>query len=139
MGGVSSFRMSVFNTLQFSEYFEGYGLYEDADFTIRLSKIGKLYVNTSACLEHFHEASGRPNQFNYGKMVVRNGWYVWRIKNSNPSFSARFKWNSIVLLLILIRCSNTFTSTKKREAFSESFGRVVGRISLIFNKPKIKN
>ena len=38
MGGVSSFRKEVFDTLKFSTYFEGYGLYEDADFTLRLSK-----------------------------------------------------------------------------------------------------
>ena len=139
MGGVSSFRKSVFESQRFSTYFEGYGLYEDADFTIRLSKIGKLYVNTAACLEHFHEAAGRPNQYNYGKMVVRNGWYVWRIKNPKPSITARFKWNSIVLLLTLIRLSNTFTSSKKTEAFTETLGRVVGWIRLIFDKPKIIN
>jgi hypothetical protein len=72
-------------------------------------------------------------------MVVRNGWYVWRIKNPKPSITARFKWNSIVLLLTLIRLSNTFTSSKKTEAFTETLGRVVGWIRLIFDKPKIIN
>jgi GT2 family glycosyltransferase len=89
--------------MRFSTYFEGYGLYEDADFTLRLSKIGKLYVNTNAQLGHFHDASGRPNKFLYGKMVVRNGWFVWRVKYPNPSFMARIKWNAIVLLLTFIR------------------------------------
>ena len=28
--------------------FEGYGLYEDADFSIRVAKIGKLYLNKTA-------------------------------------------------------------------------------------------
>ena len=76
MGGVSSFRKKVFERLRFSTYFEGYGLYEDADFTLKVSKIGKLYLNTAAKLNHYHAPSGRPNQFQYGKMVVRNGWYV---------------------------------------------------------------
>jgi hypothetical protein len=40
------FRKKIFETLPISTYFEGYGLYEDADFTLRVS-IGKLYVNTS--------------------------------------------------------------------------------------------
>lgn len=137
MGGVSSFKKQVFEKLRFSEYFEGYGLYEDADFTIRLSKIGKLYVNTAACLEHYHEASGRPNQYNYGKMVVRNGWYVWRVKNETPTFNAIIKWHTIVLLLTIIRFSNTFTSYEKKAAFTEAFGRTVGWWSLLFNKPKI--
>lgn len=52
MGGVSSFRKGVFKEIGFSNYFEGYGLYEDADFTLRLSKLGDLYVNTAAQLEH---------------------------------------------------------------------------------------
>ena len=79
------FRKIVFDSIWFSPYFEGYGLYEDADFTLRLSKIGKLYVNTNAQLGHFHDESGRPNKYQYGKMVVRNGWYVWRVKYPNPS------------------------------------------------------
>lgn len=139
MGGVSSFRKSVFETLQFSAYFEGYGLYEDADFTLRVSKIGKLYVNTAAQLCHYHATSGRPNQYLYGKMVVRNGWYVWRIKNPKPSFNAILKWHSITILLTFIRFSNTFTTTKRKQAFTEAIGRIVGWWSLWLNKPKIQN
>ena len=135
MGGVSSFRKSIFKEFKFSSYFEGYGLYEDADFTLRLSMTGKLYVNTSAKLGHFHDASGRPNSFKYGKMVVRNGYYVWRVKYPKPPIQAKVKWNLITLLLTLIRFSNTFTASKKREAFMESLGRTMGWFSLFFSKP----
>ena len=135
MGGVSSFRKEVFKTLQFSTYFEGYGLYEDADFTLRVSKIGKLYLNTAAQLYHYHDVAGRPNKYQYGKMVVRNGWYVWRTKNPNPLFNDRIKWHSISVLLTLIRFSNIFTTNKRKEAFTEALGRNVGWWSLIFNKP----
>jgi glycosyltransferase involved in cell wall biosynthesis len=135
MGGVSSFKKSVFDTFNFSTYFEGYGLYEDADFTLRLSKTGKLYVNTAAQLGHYHDESGRPNKYQYGKMVVRNGWYVWRVKYPKPSFKAKFKWNAIVLLLAFIRFSNIFTTQKKKEAFTEFAGRMVGWLSLLINKP----
>ena len=136
MGGVSSFRKTVFEDQKFSTYFEGYGLYEDADFSLRLAKTGRLYINTKARLYHFHDASGRPNQFSYGKMVVRNGWYVWRVKNPNPDFNAKLKWHSITILLTIIRFINTFTTTKKKAAFTEAIGRTVGWWSLIFNKPK---
>lgn len=136
MGGVSSFRKSLFETFSFSTYFEGYGLYEDADFSLRVAKIGKLYVNTKARLGHFHAEQGRPNQYRYGKMVVRNGWYVWRVKNPNPRFKERLKWNSITLLLTVIRFSNTFTSENKKASFTESLGRILGWTSLLFNKPK---
>ncbi len=136
MGGVSSFRKKVFETLHFSTYFEGYGLYEDADFTLRVAKIGKLYLNTAAQLYHYHDASGRPNQYVYGKMVVRNGWYVWRTKNPNPCFDAKLRWHSITILLTVLRFSNIFTTNKREQAFTEVIGRVIGWWSLWFNKPK---
>ncbi len=136
MGGVSSFKKRVFETIQFSTYFEGYGLYEDADFTLRVSKLGKMYLNTAAQLNHYHDASGRPNQYHYGKMVVRNGWYVWRVKNPNPKWKDQFKWHAITIVLTLIRYSNVVTTKAKKEAFTEAIGRTVGWWSLLFNKPK---
>ncbi|MGO4819470.1 glycosyltransferase family 2 protein [Flavobacterium sp. W22_SRS_FP1] len=136
MGGVSSFKKELFSSIQFSTYFEGYGLYEDADFSLRASQLGQLYLNTAARLDHFHDASGRPNQFQYGKMVVRNGWYFWRTKNPQPNFKDQLKWHSISILLTLIRFSNTFTTAKKAEAFTEALGRTVGWWSLLIHKPK---
>lgn len=136
MGGVSSYRKEVFDTMAFSTYFEGYGLYEDADFSLRIAKQGKLYVNTAAQLEHHHDASGRPNQFKYGKMVVRNGWYVWRVKYPNPSFKATVKFYATSVLLTLIRATNIISSSESKKALTETLGRVFGLFSLIFNKPK---
>ncbi|MFD0989546.1 glycosyltransferase family 2 protein [Mariniflexile jejuense] len=126
MGGVSSFKNEVFKSHQFSTYFEGYGLYEDADFSLRAAKTGKLYLNTAAKLAHYHEASGRPNQFKYGKMVVKNGWYVWRVKTPKPTFKDKMKWHTITLLLIFIRFSNTFTAQNKKQVITETLGRTVG-------------
>ena len=139
MGGVSSFRATVFNNFQFSSYFEGYGLYEDADFTLRVAKTGKLYLNTDAKLAHYHAASGRPNQYQYGKMVVRNGWYVWKVKNPNPKWNEIIKWYSISILLMSVRATNIVTTNKRKEALTETFGRFIGLISLLFNKPKTQN
>ncbi|MGX7668115.1 glycosyltransferase family 2 protein [Flavobacterium pedocola] len=136
MGGVSSFRKAVFQRMKFSTYFEGYGLYEDADFTLRLSKEGPLFVNTSACLAHYHDASGRPNKYDYGKMVVRNGYYVWRVKHPKPSFKSKLKWHAITLLLTGIRFTNIFTTNKKKEALTESLGRFFGWLSLFYNTPR---
>jgi hypothetical protein len=68
-------------------------------------------------------------------MVVRNGWYVWRVKYPNPPLKAKFKWNAIVLLLAFIRFSNIFTNNKRKEAFTEFIGRIVGWFSLFINKP----
>ena len=138
MGGVSSFKLEILKKHKFSEYFEGYGLYEDADYTLRLSKIGELFVNTAAQLCHYHEASGRPNKYVYGKMVVRNGWYVWRVKYPNPTIKSRLKWNATAFLLTSIRFSNVFTQKERKEAFTEVIGRTIGWFSLLINKPKVQ-
>lgn len=137
IGMAMNFRKSVFETLIFSTHFEGYGLYEDADFSLRALKYGQNYIATSAQLSHYHDASGRPNKYRYGKMVLRNGWYVWRLKYPNPSIKARLKWNAIAFLLTVIRFANTFSTSKPKEAFTESVGRTVGWLSLMINKPKI--
>jgi len=136
IGMSMAYKKSVVDNIQFSSYFEGYGLYEDADFSIRALQFGKNMINTKVQLSHYHNPSGRPNQFQYGKMVVRNGWYVWRVKNPSPNATHFVKWHAITLLLALIRYSNTFTSNSKKEAFTESLGRIVGWWSLIFSKPK---
>ena len=138
MGGVSSFKKEIFDQLKFSSYFEGYGLYEDADFCLRASKLGEMYVNTAAQLEHYHEEAGRPNKYNYGKMVIRNGWYVWHVGNPNPSIKVRIKWNLVALLLTLVKFSNIFTSANKKAALTEALGRTLAWGQLLFNRPKIK-
>ncbi len=138
MGGVASYRFSLLQKLKFSNYFEGYGLYEDLDFCTRASRLGNLYVNTAAKLYHNHDNSGRPNKYDYGKMVIRNGWYVWRLKYVNPGISAILKWHSISFLLTLVRLGNVITTTNKKEAFTEGLGRIVGWFSLFINSPKIE-
>jgi GT2 family glycosyltransferase len=112
-------------------YFEGYGLYEDTDFTLRVSKTGKLYLNT-AKLNHHHDASGRPNQYQYGKMVVR-GWYVW--PKSKPSFKHQFKWHAITILLTVIRFTNVFTCVSKKSLLPKLWENR-RLVELLLNKPK---
>ncbi|MAS69317.1 glycosyltransferase family 2 protein [Zunongwangia profunda] len=129
MGGVSSFKTKILNEVQFSGYFEGYGLYEDMDYCLRVSKLGQLYVNTSARLYHYHDPDGRPNQFRYGTMVSRNGKYVWRVKYPNPRFKAKIKFYKISLLLTLVRLGNALTTSKRKEAFTEALGRFYGIIT----------
>jgi glycosyltransferase involved in cell wall biosynthesis len=134
-----AFRKKVFDSLRFSNFFDGYSLYEDSDFSLRALEFGKNVVNTKVQLRHFHHPFGRPNLYQYGKMVVRNGWYVWRTKNPRPLFKDQLKWHSITILLLVIRFSNTFTTSKRKQAFTEALGRTMGWWSLWVNKPKLQN
>jgi glycosyltransferase involved in cell wall biosynthesis len=135
MGGIAAYKKDLFSNVQFSSYFEGYGLYEDFDFCVRALHHGILYVNTTAKVWHYHESAGRPNQFKYGKMVIRNGWYVWKKRYPVTSFKARFKWNVTALLLAHLRLMNLITGPNRKDAFKEYLGRFFGFITIIFNKP----
>jgi GT2 family glycosyltransferase len=129
-GCMMAFRSNVISKIKFSEFFQGYGLYEDFDFSVRASKYGKLVAHTSAKCEHHHDPSGRPNYFKYGKMVVWNGYYVWRLKHPKPGYINIVKWYLITMLLILFRMSSL-----KIDGLSEGLGRINSLIKLQFKKP----
>lgn len=138
MGGAMSFRRCALQSVAFSKYFEGYGLYEDLDFCLRLSKLGSSYVNTAARLHHYHDPDGRPNWFKYGKMVVRNGWYVWRVKYEKPVFQARWKWWFITLLLATIRLMNVVSGPRRMQALTEALGRYYAMLTVFVFPPQIE-
>jgi GT2 family glycosyltransferase len=131
MGGVSSYRRSVFRKIKFSDRFIGYGLYEDMDFCLRLLSLGKLYLNTSARVAHLHEEAGRPNYYKYGRMVIENGFYVWRLKYRDPKLSAKIKWALINILLLLIRALN---GVNDRDAMNDAKGRFSALIGLAIKR-----
>lgn len=135
MGGIATYQSWIFKHISFSERFTGYGLYEDFDFSVRASAFGKLYVNTNAKVHHYHDPSGRPNYLRYGRMVVRNGWYVWRCKHPDPGFTNVFKWHAITLLLAFLLLINVFTTFKVKRFLFEFIGRMYGWFSLFIISP----
>lgn len=135
IGAAFSWRREVFEGHQFSHYFEGYGLYEDMDFCLRAARDGKLFVCTRAKLAHYHAASGRPDRFKYGEMVVRNGWYVWRLRWPSPAPADRSRWWATTILLTLMRAGNAAQKGARREALSEATGRVWGMLTLLWDTP----
>lgn len=141
MGGITAYRRSIFNRIQFSTFFEGYGLYEDFDFSVRANSYGKLITNTAARVSHHHAESGRPRTFKFGKMVVQNGWYVWRLKHPHPGGINIIKWHLITLMLAFFRLTNTLTlnGKKRQQAWGDFAGRMVAWMTLLFVKPGTKS
>jgi GT2 family glycosyltransferase len=129
-GCMMAFRKEVLFSIKFSEFFEGYGLYEDFDFSVRASALGKLIADTSAKCEHHHDPSGRPNYFKYGKMVVWNGYYVWRLKHPKPGFVNIIKWYLITMLLIVLRMASL-----SKDGLKEGMGRISSLLKLQLKKP----
>jgi GT2 family glycosyltransferase len=135
IGMSMSFKREIFRYIGFSSFFEGYGLYEDFDFCVRALKFGKLYVNTNAKVWHYHEPSGRPDFYKYGKMVVRNGWYVWRVRYQSPSVKSRIKWHATTLLLAALRLMNVITGPNKKGVVMDFIGRTTAWFGVLVNPP----
>lgn len=131
MGGASAWKRSIFSQIRFSHYFEGYGLYEDLDFSIRANRGGKIFVCTRAQLEHYHASGGRPDKFRYGKMVERNGWFVWRQRWKSPAFVDRVKYWMISLLLAFLRLIDI-----RGGGPLEAAGRLAGAFSVLIDPPR---
>jgi GT2 family glycosyltransferase len=135
MGGSSTWRREVFGPERFSSYFEGYGLYEDMDFCVRVARRAPLYLCTRARLAHYHAPSGRPNQFRYGLMVVRNGWMVWRRRWPNPPLKGRLGWWTTTMLLALCQFGDALRGPNRVQALTEACGRACGMASLFWKRP----
>lgn len=139
MGGIASYKKEIFQSLSFSSFFEGYGLYEDKDFSLRSRRYGKIYINTSAKVEHHHDPLGRPNYVKYGKMVVWNGWRVWRVATPTPSLSDKVKWWSVTLLLTYVRLGNALVGPERKIALEDFVGRHLGMLKLVFSHPDMSD
>jgi glycosyltransferase involved in cell wall biosynthesis len=135
MGGIATYKKDMFRYLSFSSFFEGYGLYEDKDFSLRVRRYGKIYINTNAKVEHHHDPLGRPNYIKYGEMVVWNGWRVWRVATPSPSIKAILKWWSITILLTYVRLANAIVGKQRKDALLDFVGRHISMFKLIFKKP----
>lgn len=134
MGGASAWRRDVFARHQFSEFFEGYGLYEDMDFCIRAAGEGPLFVSTRARLAHHLAETSRPNNFRYGEMVVRNGWFVWRRRWPQPSLMDRARWWSTTMLLAFCRLVDV-RGPSRVEGVKEALGRLYGALRVLGSSP----
>lgn len=131
MGGSSAWRRSVFTRHQFSLYFAGYGLYEDMDFCVRVAREAPLYLCTRARVAHYHAPLGRPNWFDYGEMVVRNGWFVWRRRWPNPPASSSLRWWATTIVLTLCRIGDTVRGPERKQSLTEALGRMRGMVAVL--------
>ena len=73
-----SYRRSLFSHHMFDEYFDGYGLMEDVEFSYRISKYGELIYNPKAEVLHERVLSGKPNFEKLFMMNARNHRYVFQ-------------------------------------------------------------
>ena len=81
-GGNTSYRRKIFDSLEFDEYFKGYGYMEDDDFSYRASKQYTLAVSPDIRLTHLASGASRSERKEIQIMQVVN--HYWFFKKNMP-------------------------------------------------------
>ncbi|EKD78390.1 MAG: hypothetical protein ACD_41C00352G0001 [uncultured bacterium] len=76
-GAFMCYRWSVVKDIPFDEWFAGYGLGEDFDFSYRVAKLGKLVADPTIAVEHHHSSLNRDWE-KFGFMRINNRAYLRR-------------------------------------------------------------
>jgi glycosyltransferase involved in cell wall biosynthesis len=92
-GGATMWRREVLSAFKFDEWYEGYGLMEDVDFSYNVSKKYDLYVVAGAAVLHLHAAGERVADVTFGQMQIINRYNFVR-KHSELSLPL-FWWASV--------------------------------------------
>ncbi|MBL0059184.1 MAG: glycosyltransferase family 2 protein [Elusimicrobia bacterium] len=127
-GGATMWKREVLSTFRFDEWYEGYGLMEDIDFSYSVSKKYDLYVVSGAAVLHLHAPGDRVADFTFGQMQIINRYNFVR-KHPELSFPL-FWWASFGQALENFARWIVF---KKRSFISKCFGNVAGMVRLLFN------
>jgi GT2 family glycosyltransferase len=102
-----SFRRSVFARHRFDEWYDGYGLGEDLDFSYRVSREWPLVQTPAARLEHRQSPAGRERLPRLQEMSALNRYrFVRRHLPAGPLTWAAFAWGQVGELLSLLKAGD---------------------------------
>ena len=126
LGGVTIWRKKVVDRFRFDEWFQGYGLFEDLEYSYRVGKHFKLAVASKARARHSYLGINRSDNFQFGKMEIINRHHI--VKSSPDLSLSLFYWASFGQLLenflrILLH--------RKKGYFLRAMGNLNGFLSLI--------
>ena len=114
-GGVTMWRTAPAREMRFNEGFEGYGIGEDLDFSLRIRAKGTLAVAGPARLSHYPAAGGRLEAYEMGYTSVRN-WYdihrrclSHRTRADAAHFVYAFWTDALIQFLALLKGQNLQT------------------------------
>jgi glycosyltransferase involved in cell wall biosynthesis len=85
-----NFKKSAVNGEKFDEWFKGYSYREDAEFSYRISKKGRVLMIPDAKLWHNYSSVSRLSEAELKLMVIKNHYYVFR----------KFKGNNVLATLL---------------------------------------
>jgi len=117
LGGVSSYKKSIFEEFSFSESYKGYGKGEDKDFSYRVSRKYKLLINHRARLYHYESPRMRYDRTQKGyEFIVGRYRFFKDFLHRKPWDWIFFYWASFgYLLKRIIICVLTRNSDDRNQ------------------------
>jgi len=104
--GCSLWDFRKIKNLRFDNRLFGQSLGEDVLFSLKASRLGSLFVDTSVQLEHLESEKERPNQFEFYRMWVRNRYFIVS-QLMGKKYKPTFHWcnlgKSIILFIFIAK------------------------------------
>ncbi|OGR85667.1 MAG: hypothetical protein A2901_07835 [Elusimicrobia bacterium RIFCSPLOWO2_01_FULL_54_10] len=129
-----NFRKDRMGDETFDEWFTGYSFREDAEFSYRMSQLGKCIMIPQAKLYHNYSVSNRLNVDALTRMTIQNYHYVY-LKHKNRHFYSKFFFGYSILGLVLMDLIE-FLSRRDPERFSKVRAEVATSIELMMGGVK---
>lgn len=99
-GAFMCYRWSAVKDIAFDEWFSGYSLGEDFDFSYRVGKQGKLVADPGIKVEHHHSALNR-DWAKFGSMRIKNRQYLrQKYWPKQPKYWLGMWWANLWLLAL---------------------------------------
>ena len=128
-GGATVWRSGILQNNRYDESLAGWAYYEDAVFSYKLSKTGRLYVLKDARVDHNPPEFNIGKNLNLGRMLVINRYHFVR---HHPELSAFFFFYSSLGEIII----NMLQSFSKRDisGFLLAYGNILGIWDIIIKE-----
>jgi GT2 family glycosyltransferase len=129
-------RRSIFDSMRFSGFFEGYSLGEDVEMALRIRRQWRVVSCGSARVEHHSSPAGRPPAYAKGRMEVQNRYFIWRRYSRNANFLNRLRFHLDFGFLFLMDMLWFATRPSKTHHLSHAMGLLAGVVSCSVAPPE---
>ena len=119
-------RRSVFDSMRFSGFFEGYSYGEDVEMALRIRRQWRVVSCGSARVEHHPAPGGRPPAYDKGRMEVRNKYFIWKRYSRNANLLNRFRFHLDFGFLFLMDLMWFAAHPSKGHHISHAIGLLAG-------------
>jgi GT2 family glycosyltransferase len=129
-------RRSVFDSMRFSGFFEGYSYGEDVEMALRIRRQARVVSCGSAPVEHHPSPGGRPPAYSKGRMEVRNKYFIWKRYSRNPNLLNRLRFHLDFGFLFVMDLAWFVTRPWKGHHLSHALGLLAGVVGCAAAPPQ---